>query len=211
MTVVALTGGIASGKTTVTEALTGEGIAVVDADLLAREAVGAGTHGFERIVESFGESVIGADGELDRKALGEVVFSDTQARELLNSIVHPEVQRLSSERFATHQAEHPDIPMVYAVPLLIESGRTEEFGAVVVVDAPREQRIERLVTHRGMSVEEASQRVDAQATDEERRSVADCLIDASVSLDHTREAGQLLAQALWECWPQVERLPTRLP
>ena len=211
MTVVALTGGIASGKTTVTEALAAEGIAVIDADVLAREAVAAGTPGLQKIVDSFGEKVIGTDGELDRKALAEVVFSDPTAREILNAIVHPEVHRLSHARFAAHQSEHPDVPLVYAVPLLVESGRTDEFDAVVVIDSPREQRIERLVSHRGMSRDEATQRVEAQAPDEERLRIADCVVDSSISEEHTREAAGLLAKALWGCWPQVDLLPTRLP
>ena len=211
MTVVALTGGIASGKTTVTEALRANGIAVVDADVLARDAVAPGSPGLNAILTAFGPQVVGPDGELDRAALASRVFSDEKARGTLNSIVHPEVHRLSHALFARHSEEHPEIPLVYAVPLLVESRRTSEFDAVVVVHAPREERIGRLITHRGISPEEATQRVDAQASDEERLAVADCVIDASVSLEHTREAASQLAQALWEGWPRVDGLPTRLP
>lgn len=211
MTVVALTGGIASGKTTVTESLTAEGIRVVDADVLAREAVEPGSPGLAAIISTFGPSIQTTDGGLDRKALAALIFEDQDARERLNAIVHPEVHRLSTERFAQHHREHPDTPLVYAVPLLVESGRVDEFDAVVVVHAPREQRIARLVGDRGLSEQEAIQRVDAQASDDEREAVADCLLDASISPEHTREGARLLAKALWEHWPDVSSLPKRLP
>jgi dephospho-CoA kinase len=211
VTVVALTGGIASGKTTVTESLTAEGLRVVDADVLAREAVEPGSPGLEAIIAAFGPSILGADRALDRNALAALIFEDPGARERLNAIVHPEVHRLSTEQFAQHRREHPDTPLVYAVPLLVESGRVDEFDAVVVVHAPREQRIARLVSDRGLSHQEAVQRVDAQASDAERETVADCLLDASISPDHTREGARVLAKALWEHWPDVGSLPKRLP
>lgn len=211
MTVVALTGGIASGKTTVTESLTAQGIAVVDADVLAREAVAPGSPGLAEVVATFGSAVLDSEGALDRTALAAVVFGDREARERLNAIVHPEVHRLSTELFQQHQAEHPDTPLVYAVPLLVESGRDHEFDAVVVVHAPRDERVNRLVSHRGMSEEDATARVDAQASDEERLAVADCVLDASVSPTHTQEGARLLAEALWQRWPDVSSLPTRLP
>jgi len=140
VTVVALTGGIAAGKTTVTDVFRAKGITVIDADLIAREAVAPGTPALTEVVKRFGAEVLHQDGSLDRQALAEVVFGDDQARADLNAIVHPEVWRLSREQFATHETQHPSVPLVYAVPLLAESGRTEEFDAVIVIDAPASQR-----------------------------------------------------------------------
>jgi dephospho-CoA kinase len=211
VTVVALTGGIAAGKTTVTDVLTARGVAVVDADVLAREAVTQGSPALQTIVKAFGAGVLDADGSLDRTQLARKVFADSQAREVLNAIVHPEVHRLSHEAFAAHERDYPDVPLVYAVPLLVESGRTNEFDAIVVVHAPRESRIARLVETREMAPEEATARVDAQASDKERLSTADCVLDSSRSLNDTRVASEALADALWSVWPDVSKLPTRLP
>lgn len=211
MTVVALTGGIAAGKTTVTDVLTARGVAVVDADVLARNAVAKGSHALEALVAAFGADILDSEGWLDRARLGQRVFSDAEAREILNGIVHPEVHRLSHEAFDTHAHEHPEIPIVYAVPLVVESGRTDEFDAIVVVHTPRELRIQRLIESRGMSSDEARERVDAQASDEERLGIADCVLDSSRSLEDTRLASHALADALWAVWPDVSRLPTRLP
>jgi dephospho-CoA kinase len=211
VTVVALTGGIAAGKTTVTDVLRARGVAVVDADVLAREAVAKGSPTVDAIVRAFGGDVLDDDGSLDRPSLAQKVFDDRQAREVLNAIVHPEVNRLSHEAFAAHERQNPDVPLVYAVPLLVESGRTNEFDAVVVVHAPRDIRIARLIEARGMTLEEAMARADAQATDEERLAAADCVLDSSRSLEDTRVASEALADALWSVWPDVSELPTRLP
>ena len=211
MTVVALTGGIAAGKTTVTDVLTARGVAVVDADVLARNAVGKGSRALEALVAAFGADVLDSEGSLDRAQLAQRVFSNDHARKTLNGIVHPEVHRLSHQAFDAHAREHPDVPLVYAVPLVVESGRTNEFDAIVVVHTPRELRIRRLIESRGMNPDEASERVDAQASDEERLSIADCVLDSSQSLEDTRLASHALADALWAVWPDVSRLPTRLP
>jgi dephospho-CoA kinase len=207
VTVVALTGGIAAGKTTVTDVLGSHGIAVVDADVLARDAVAPGSAGLALIVEAFGPEILSDGGQLDRALLAQKVFGDSKARERLNHIVHPEVHRLSTEVFSAHEREHPDVPLVYAVPLLVESGRTDEFDAVVVVHTPREERISRLVEHRGMALAEATARVDAQATDAERLEAADCVLNAAHSAVDTQQAAEALADALWATWPHVERLP----
>jgi dephospho-CoA kinase len=211
VTVVALTGGIAAGKTTVTDVLRARGVDVVDADVLAREAVAKGSPALEAIVNAFGAGVLDDEGSLDRTQLAQKVFADSQAREVLNAIVHPEVHRLSHEAFAAHERENPDVPLVYAVPLLVESSRTNEFDAIVVVHAPRELRIARLVETRGMTPEEATARVDAQASDEERLAAAGSVLDSSRSLEDTRVASEALADALWSVWPDVSKLPTRLP
>lgn len=210
MTVVALTGGIAAGKTTVTDVFRAKGIAVVDADVIAREAVAPGTPALTEVVKRFGTDVLHQDGSLNRQALGELVFGDDQARADLNAIVHPEVWRLSREQFAAHETTHPNVPLVYAVPLLAESGRTDEFDAVIVVEAPASQRVARLVESRGMSQEEAQSRVDAQVSDEARREIADVVLDSSVSTEETAKSAAALADALISAWPdELNSLPTR--
>ena len=201
MPVVALTGGIAAGKTVVTDALTERGVAVVDADVVAREVVEPGQAALSAIVERFGPGVLTEEGTLDRGALGSIVFTDGRALADLNAIVHPAVWQRSHEHFLAHHSAHPDIPLVYAVPLLAEGDRRDEFDLVVVVDAPAEHRVERLIEHRGMSREEAQSRVWAQATDAERLALADVVIDASGTVEGTRRQAQMLAEALFSHWP----------
>lgn len=201
MTIVALTGGIGAGKSTVTGVLRDHGVLVIDADEIARAAVEPGSPGLAGIVKAFGDSVVLPDGTLNRALLGERVFADPAQRELLNSIVHPEVRRLSAERIARAEQEEPERVLVYDIPLLAESGRTEEWDLIVLVHAPREVRIDRLVSYRGMSREEATARVDSQASDRERLQIADAVLDSSRTLDETLEAAHRLADALRKAWP----------
>jgi dephospho-CoA kinase len=193
VTLIGLTGGIASGKSTVARRLAESGAVVVDADQLAREAVAPGSPGLAAVAAEFGPSILAADGALDRPALGAIVFADADARARLNAIVHPEVGRLSRARFGEALAEDPAAVVVYDVPLLAESRGAHEFDRVVVVHAPAEERIRRLVEFRGMAEDEARRRVLAQATDEERLAMADDVIDASGTLGATLEQ----ADALW--------------
>lgn len=210
MTVVALTGGIAAGKTTVTDVFRAKGITVIDADVIAREAVAPGTPALTEVVKRFGTEVLHQDGSLDRQALAEVVFGNDQARADLNAIVHPEVWRLSREQFAAHENQHPSVPLVYAVPLLAESGRTEEFDAIIVIDAPASKRVSRLVEYRHMNTDEAQSRVEAQVSDEARREIADIVLDSSKNAEKTAEAAAALADALIASWPdELNSLPTR--
>lgn len=185
---VALTGGIAAGKSTVAAELASCGAVVVDADQLAREAVAPGSPGLAAVVAEFGRDLLTPAGEMDRSALGAVVFGDDSARLRLEAIIHPRVHRLSHERFSAAREADPDVIIVYDVPLLVEAKRTEEFDAVIVVEAPDEVRINRLVSLRGMTRGEAVARVAAQATNAERRALADYLIDTSRSLEDTRRA-----------------------
>lgn len=194
MTLIGLTGGIASGKSTVARRLAESGAVVVDADQLAREAVAPGSPGLAAVAAAFGTDVLAADGSLDRPALGAIVFADAEARERLNAIVHPEVGRLSRARFTAALAEDPGAIVVYDVPLLAESRGAREFDRVVVVHAPAEERIRRMVEFRGMAEDEARRRVSAQATDEERLAMADEVIDASGTMEETLEQ----ADALWD-------------
>ncbi|WP_291055768.1 dephospho-CoA kinase [Herbiconiux sp.] len=187
MYLIALTGGIAAGKSTVTRRFAELGAVTIDADQLAREAVAPGSAGLEAIRRRFGEQVIGADGSLDRPALGAIVFADDQARLDLNGITHPAVKDLLADKLAAIRSTDADAVVVYDIPLLAETGgrRGGQFEYVVVVEAPAEQRIERLVTLRGMARDEAERRIGSQASDEERRALADVVIDSGGTLDET--------------------------
>jgi dephospho-CoA kinase len=174
---VALTGGIGSGKSSVAARLAAHGAVVVDADALAREVVEPGTPGLAAVVAEFGADVLAADGSLDRAALAAIVFSDPQRRQALEAIVHPLVGQRSAELIA---GAPEGAVVVYDVPLLAESAgtgrdRTGEFDAVVVVEAPLGLRVERLVG-RGLSADDARARIAAQATDADRRALADHVV-----------------------------------
>jgi dephospho-CoA kinase len=180
---VGLTGGIASGKSTVAAILAALGAIVIDADALAREVVQAGTPGFDRVVEQFGPDIVGPDGELDRPALGRLVFNDEQARKRLEAIVHP----LVFERYAELEANAPtDAVVVHDIPLLAESGRAGDFDAVIVVDAPRETQVERMTSDRGWTTEDAESRIGAQATREDRLAIATYVVDNTGTLADLR-------------------------
>lgn len=159
------------------------GAHLVDADRIAREVVEPGTPGLAAVVEAFGESVLAADGSLDRPKLGEIVFADPERRAVLNGIVHP----LVGARSAELQSQAPqDGVVVHDVPLLTENGLAELYDLVIVVDVEPRTQVERLVRSRGMSEEEARARMAAQAGREERLAVADIVIDNEVSLDALR-------------------------
>ncbi|RII95188.1 dephospho-CoA kinase [Clavibacter michiganensis] len=185
MQLIGLTGGIAAGKTVVADRLAELGAVRIDADRLAREVVEPGTPALAEIARRFGPDVIAPDGSLDRTALGAVVFQDTDARRDLEAITHPAVRALSAARMAAAGEADADAVVVYDIPLLVESGRVDEFDRIVVVHAPREERIRRLVELRGMSPEEAERRIASQAADEDRLAVADVVVDSGVSLAST--------------------------
>jgi dephospho-CoA kinase len=193
---VALTGGIASGKSVVAARLREHGAVVIDADAVAREVVEPGMPALARIAEAFGADVITADGALDRAALGAIVFQDPRAREQLNAITHPAVRERSHELFAAAEAADPDAVVVYDVPLLIDGheSRTDEFDLIVVVHAEASTRIARMVELRGMTPDEAQHRINSQATDAERLAVADLVIDTDGTLEETFEQ----TDALWQ-------------
>ncbi|GGK39737.1 hypothetical protein GCM10007073_03030 [Micrococcus flavus] len=185
-----LTGGIAAGKSAVAAELERCGALLVDSDALARLVLEPGTEGLAAVQEAFGDRVIAADGLLDRAALAAIVFADAGQRERLNRIVHPRVRRMAREIVA--QAG-PDVVVVQDVPLLVETGQADAFDLVLVVQAPREERIRRMVEDRGMSVEDAEARIAAQATDEQRAAVADVVIVNDGDLERLRE----LTRAVW--------------
>jgi len=192
--VIGLTGGIAAGKSAVAARLAELGAVVIDADRLAREVVEPGTPGLAAIAHRFGDAVLADDGSLDRAQLGSIVFPDDSARRDLNAIVHPAVQRRYAELVAEAFARDPDAIVVYDVPLLAEARAASEFALVVVVDAPSDVRLERLVSLRGMDRGDARARIEAQVPDAERRAMADVVIDSSGTLEHTIEQ----VDALWE-------------
>lgn len=187
MFLIGLTGGIASGKSTVAARLAEHGAVRVDADVIAREVVEPGTEGLAAIEHEFGSAVISADGTLNRPALGAIIFADEQKRAALNAITHPAVWRRARELFAAAEAANPRAVVVYDVPLLVEAkaNRPIQFDLVVVVDASRETRLSRLVELRGLSPDEAAQRLNSQASDAERLAIADVVIDSNGSLEQT--------------------------
>ncbi len=192
---VGLTGGIGSGKSEVAKRLAALGAVVVDADVIARQVVEPGTSGLAEVVAEFGEGVLRSDGSLDRDALGRIVFADAECRRRLNAIVHPLV---GEQTRRAYDAVPPDSVVVHDVPLLVENGLAPAYDVVVVVDAPEAVRLERLTHRRGMAESDARQRIASQAGDEERRSVADVVIDNAGSLKDLDPQVARLWQALTE-------------
>ena len=174
MLLVGLTGGIGSGKSTVARMLAARGAVVIDADVLARQAVELGTSGLDAVVARFGDGVLGPDGSLDRHALASIVFADDAARDDLEAIVHPAVRRAIAEAVAAHA--HTDDVVVVDSPLLIETGAHEGFPFVVVVAASADARVARLV-ERGMAEADVRARMAAQMPLEEKMAVADEVVD----------------------------------
>ena len=189
---IGLTGGIAAGKSVAARRFAASGAVVVDADLLAREAVAPGSPGLDAVVGEFGAGVLDAAGELDRAALGRIVFADPAARARLDALVHPVVRRLAAEREAAAATLDAGAVVVHDIPLLVETGQAEDFHVVVVVHTPAVLRVERLVRLRGMDRADAEARVAAQAGDEERLAVADVVLDGSGSdADLERQVDEL--------------------
>lgn len=180
---IGLTGGIASGKSTVAAELASLGAIVVDADALSRVVVEPGSEGLDRVREALGPSAIAPDGTLDRAAVGKLVFADPEARALLNGIVHPLV-RAEGRRLVTEAG--PDAVVVQDVPLLVETGQAGAYDLVLVVEADPAERVSRMVRDRGMTEDDAHARIAAQATDEQRRAAADVLIVNDAGLEDLR-------------------------
>lgn len=170
---VGLTGGIASGKTAVSDALGERGAVVIDADVLARQVVEPGTPGLAAVVERFGADVLADDGRLNREALGRVVFADPAARRDLEAIVHPAVRARAA---ALESAAPTDSVVVHVIPLLVETGQEADYDVVVVVDVAPERQLERLQRRNGFDAEAAGARIAAQATRENRLAVADAVL-----------------------------------
>jgi dephospho-CoA kinase len=190
---IGLTGGIASGKSTVARRLVEHGAVHTDADDLARRVVEPGRPALAAIVQEFGPGVLRSDGTLDRAKLGELVFSDDAAREKLNAIVHPAVRALSGKLIERAATEDPDVVVVYDVPLLVEAAVDHPFDLVVVTNAPRKTQVQRLVEQRGYDPIQAQARVDAQVDNTSRLAIADVVIDTDGSMAHTMSQ----TDALW--------------
>jgi dephospho-CoA kinase len=176
MLLVGLTGNIGSGKSTVDQLLSERGATIIDADVLARRAVEIGTPGYRAIVERWGTSILGPDGMLDRGALRRIVFNDPAELEQLNTLVHPEVERMRAALVETARLRGDKL-VVCDVPLLFERKMTDLFDRIVLVDAPRPVRLERLVRERGLKETEAMDMIVAQMPAELKRARADFVID----------------------------------
>lgn len=187
---IGLSGGIGAGKSTVSSTFSDLGGIVVDGDVIAREVVEPGTEGLAKLVDAFGREILHDDGALNRPALAAIAFSDEEKRQTLNGIVHPLVAHRRSELIA---AAADDAVIIEDIPLLVESGMAPMFPLVVIVHADEELRVKRLIEYRGFTEEDARARIAAQATEEQRRAVAD------VWLDNSGTAGELVekARALW--------------
>src|SRR5919112_3359025 len=187
---VGLTGGIASGKSTVAALLRELGAVVVDSDRLAREVVEPGTPGLAAVVEAFGPEILDAEGRLDRPRLGAIVFREPERRAELNGIVHPLVR----ERAAAVIAAAPDDSVVVQdIPLLVETGQQKNFHLVLVVDAPQDVRLQRMTEHRGMTEADARSRMAAQASRQDRLAAADVVLPNA----GTREELLAAVDRLW--------------
>lgn len=196
---IGLTGGIGSGKSTVSSALEGIGATLADADRIAREVVERGSGGLQRLVDRFGHGILLGSGELDRAALAAIIFADREAREEVEGILHP----LIAERAAAILARAPEDGLaVYDVPLLVEAGLAGRFDAVIVVGAPVDLRIERLEA-RGIPRDDALRRMAAQSADADREALAHILVDNS----GTREDVIALVEAIDRSWLRPSRPP----
>ncbi|CAL9568408.1 dephospho-CoA kinase [Streptomyces werraensis] len=195
MLTVGLTGGIGAGKSEVSRLLVECGAVLIDADRIAREVVEPGTPGLAAVVKAFGEEILTEDGSLDRPRLGALVFNDPEKLATLNSIVHPLVGARSRE---LEEAAPDDAVVVHDVPLLTENGLAPLYDVVIVVDASPDTQLDRLVRLRGMSEEDARARMAAQATREQRRAIADVVIDNDVPLD-------ALERRVREVWADLVR------
>jgi dephospho-CoA kinase len=180
---IGLTGGIGSGKSTVSAMLADLGAQVIDADAIAREVVAPGTEGLAALVDAFGPDVLAPDGSLDRATLADKAFADESARERLNAITHP---RIAARTADLMRSIPDDAVLVHDVPLLVEVGLQDAYDVVLVVDAPDEVRVGRLL-ERGLDEQDARARIAAQATREQRLAVADVVLDNSGSLGNLRQ------------------------
>jgi dephospho-CoA kinase len=193
MLLVGLTGNIASGKSTVAQLFGRWGATLIDADVLARQAVNVGTPAYHAIVERWGEGVTAPDGLIDRRELRQRVFSDSEQLEALNAIVHPEVQRLR-DQLVDEARRRGDQIVVCDIPLLFERRLADQFDRIVLVDAPRPVRMDRLVRDRGLETTEAMKMIASQMPAELKRARADYLIDNT----GTQEKLELRAHEVWE-------------
>lgn len=193
MFLVGLTGGIASGKSTVSAMLERLGAEVIDADLIAREVVEPGTRGLREVTLAFGESILNPDGSLSRETLASLVFGNQENRRVLEAILHPLIKERSNGRIAASTA----VVVVYVVPLLVEANVDYPFDLVVTIESGVETQTKRLIETRGLSLEAATDRINAQATEERRVERADVRLDGSLPLSDLEEDVSRLWQSIW--------------
>lgn len=185
---LALTGGIGSGKSTVAKLFAQRGATIIDADAISRSLMEPGQQVLAQVVETFGDHLLDETGRLDRQALANIVFQDHTAREQLNAIVHPAVRAESQRQRDAALANDPEHAIIIQdIPLLVETGQADQYDGVIVVYTDYDIRIQRLIASRGMELADAQARIAAQATDEQRRAVADWIIDNSGTLAATEE------------------------
>ena len=204
MLLVALTGNIASGKSTVASMLAARGATLIDADVLSRRAVRVGTPGYDLIVARWGDSVLSADGVLDRSALRRIVFDQPDELRALNAIVHPLVERMRAELIAGAR-KRGDKLVICDIPLLFENNLADGFDRIVLVDAPRPLRLDRLVHDRGLRETEAMARIAQQMPADLKRARADFVIDN----DGTREALEQRVEEVWRALSDEAGLTTQ--
>lgn len=190
---IVLTGGIASGKSSVARLLAEKGAVVIDADVIAREVVEPGTTGLAAVVDRFGQQILDDTGALDRATLGRIVFADPQARRDLEAIIHPLVRARTAELAARAPA---DAVVVNVIPLLVETGQAEAFDEVIVVDVDEATQVARMRSRDGLTEDEARARLEAQATREQRLAVATQVIDNATSFE-------ALARRVDELWDRL--------
>jgi dephospho-CoA kinase len=193
---VGLTGGIASGKSTVGAVLAGLGAFVVDADQLTHQVSAPGGTAHEALLARFGEDILDDAGQIDRAALGRLVFEDDRARLALNAIVHPEVRRQARRRFAECAADRRARVAVFDAALLVETGAYRDFDRLLVVSCSVETQLRRVIRRTGLTREQAQARIDAQASLDRKLALADYVIDTDSPLDHTRRRAEEVYRAL---------------
>lgn len=195
---VGLTGGIASGKSTVSRLFREAGAFVIDADEIAHAVLRKGGPAYAPVVEAFGAGILDQTGEINRKRLGEIVFQDARRRERLNQLVHPHVYARAEAEKRAIAAAHPEAVILFDVPLLIETGAHREMDRVIVVYVDRATQVDRLIKRDGLSREEADRRIDAQMPMDEKRRFADEVIDTRVPLPGVESAVRSLYRRLHE-------------
>ncbi len=192
---VALTGGIASGKTTISDTFSALGVPVVDADVLSRQAVQANSPGLRQITKRFGTSILQTDGTLDRAKLRNIIFEDKKARSDLEAIVHPEIRRLTNKQIETfEQAKH--LYCLVVVPLLVETGQQARYDHVIVVDVATEVQLQRLQARDGSTADEAKKILASQASRDERLAIADSVITNNADIENIERQVQSLHSKL---------------
>ena len=187
MQVIGLTGGIASGKSTVSNILKKAGAVIIDADRIARDVVKKGLPAYQEIRDTFGDNVLSPDGEIDRSVLGDIIFNDPQKKQLLNRIVHPYVSKETNFQLKHIEKTHPNTIVILDIPLLMEAQMHKDFSDIIVVYVPEHTQIERLMQRDGISKADARARIHSQMPIEEKKDLATIVIDNSGTRENTRK------------------------